>query len=85
MVTIVVPSNDHTVLLEHPIEKLTYIRLLSCSLCNNWYNLKNPRTFALIETGDGKEIKSGKLTFRSVETLTKNFTTLHPTTCIAWR
>ena len=35
MVTIVVPSNDHTVLLEHPIEKLTYIRLLSCSLCNN--------------------------------------------------
>ena len=64
MVTIVAPSNDHAVHLEHPIAKLTYIRLLSCSLYNYWYNLKNPRTVALIETGDGKEIKSGKLPAR---------------------
>ena len=37
VLTIVAPSNDHT---EHPIEKPTYIRLLSCSLYNSWYNLK---------------------------------------------
>lgn len=61
MVTIVAPSNDQTVHLEHPVEKLTYIRLLSYSLYNYWYNLKYPRTAALIETWDGKEIKSGKL------------------------
>lgn len=61
MVLIVAPLKDHIVHLEHPIEKLTYKRLLFCSLYNYWYNLKNPRTIALIETGDGKEIKSGKL------------------------
>lgn len=61
MVTIVAPSNDQTVHLEHPIEKLTYIRLLSYSLYNYWYNLKYPRTAALIKTWDGKEKKSGKL------------------------
>ena len=61
MVLIVTPLKDHTVHLEHPIEKLTSKRLLFCSLYNYWYNLKNPRTIALIETGDGKEIKSGKL------------------------
>ena len=37
VLTIVAPSNDHT---EHPIEKPTYITLLSCSLYNSWYNLK---------------------------------------------
>ena len=37
VLTIVAPSNDHT---EHPIEKPTYIRLLSCSLYNSLYNLK---------------------------------------------
>ena len=37
VLTIVAPSNDHT---EHPMEKPTYIRLLSCSLYNSWYNLK---------------------------------------------
>lgn len=61
MVLIIAPLKDHTVHLEQLIEKLTYTRLLFCSFYNYWYNLNNPRTIALIETGEGKEIKSGKL------------------------
>ena len=61
VLTIIAPLNEHTVQFEQPIEKPTYIRLLSHSLYNSWYNLKNPGTVILIETGAGKELKSGKL------------------------
>lgn len=56
VLTIVAP-----VQFEHPIEKPTYIRLLSCSLYNSWYNLKNPLgKVALNEAAAGKEPRSGK-------------------------
>lgn len=56
VLTIVAP-----VQFEHPIEKPTYIRLLSCSLYNSWYNLKNPLgKVSLNEAGAGKEPGSGK-------------------------
>ena len=42
MVLIVAPLKDHTVHLEHPMEKLTYTRLLFCSLYNYWCNLEKP-------------------------------------------
>ena len=40
LLTIVTTSNPHTLYFDHPIEKPNYIRLLSTSLCNSWYNLK---------------------------------------------
>ena len=41
LLTVVTTSNPHTLYFDHPIEKPNYIRLLSASLYNSWYNLKN--------------------------------------------
>ena len=39
--TIITNANDHTVYFENPLERgFEYIRLISCSLYNSWYNLK---------------------------------------------
>ena len=40
LLTIVTNSNPHTLYFDHPIEKPSYIRLLSASLFNSWHNLK---------------------------------------------
>ena len=40
LLTVVTTSNPHTLYFDHPIEKPSYIRLLSASLCNSWHNLK---------------------------------------------
>ena len=41
IVTIITNANDQTVYFEKPIERgFEYIRLVSCSLFNSWYNLK---------------------------------------------
>ena len=40
LLTIFTTSNPHTLYFDHPIEKPSYIRLLSASLYNSWYNLK---------------------------------------------
>ena len=40
LLTIVTASNPHTLYFDHPIEKPSYIRLLSVSLYNSWPNLK---------------------------------------------
>ena len=40
LLTIVTTSNPHTLYFDHPIEKPSYIRLLSASLYNSWYDLK---------------------------------------------
>ena len=40
LLTVVTNSNPHTLYFEHPIEKPSYIRLLSASLYNSWHNLK---------------------------------------------
>ena len=40
LLTIVTNSNPHTLYFDHPIEKPSYIRLLSASLYNSWNNLK---------------------------------------------
>ena len=59
LLTVVTTSNPHTLYFDHPIEKPNYIRLLSVSLRNSWYNLKeigritvhdkdnNPRSYLL--------------------------------------
>ena len=40
LLTIVTTSNPRTLYFDHPIEKPSYIRLLSASIHNSWYNLK---------------------------------------------
>ena len=40
LLTVVTSSNPHTLYFDHPIEKPSYIRLLSASLYNSWHNLK---------------------------------------------
>ena len=40
LLTILTNSNPHTLYFDHPIEKPSYIRLLSASIFNSWYNLK---------------------------------------------
>ena len=40
LLTVVTTSNPHTLYFDHPIEKPSSIRLLSASLYNSWYNLK---------------------------------------------
>ena len=40
LLTVVMTSNPHTLYFDHPIEKPSYIRLLSASLYNSWHNLK---------------------------------------------
>ena len=40
LLTIVTNSNPRTLYLDHPIEKLSYIRLFSASIYNSWHNLK---------------------------------------------
>ena len=41
LLAIFAPSNPHTLYFDHDIDKPNYIRLLSASLYNSWYNLKN--------------------------------------------
>ena len=40
LLTVVTTSNPHTLYFDHPIEKPSYIRLLSASLYNSWNILK---------------------------------------------
>ena len=40
IVTVNTTENPHTVYFYQPIQKPSYIRLLSCSLYNSWFNLK---------------------------------------------
>ena len=41
LLTIVTTSNSHTLYFDHPIEKPSYVRLLSASIYNSWNNLKH--------------------------------------------
>ena len=40
ILSIVAPSNEHTVYFDSPIEKPRFINLKTCSLYNTWFNLK---------------------------------------------
>ena len=52
LLTVVTTSNPHTLYFDHPIEKPSYIRLLSASLYNSWYNLKE-RDYISVTKSDG--------------------------------
>ena len=53
LLTVVTTSNPHTLYFDHPIEKPNYIRLLSASLYNSWYNLKKSGAISTLPDGNG--------------------------------
>ena len=54
ILTVVTKENPHTVYFEpYPIQKPSYIRLLSCSLYNSWFNLK--KVGKIFYTGKNKK------------------------------
>ena len=72
ILTVVTKENPHTVYFEpYPIPKPSYIRLLSCSLYNSWFNLKEGRAITLFDA----QQKPFKVDFNpghyTLDTLTK--------------
>ena len=60
LLTIFTNSNPHTLYFDHPIEKPSYIRLLSASLYNSWYNLKEEAVISKT-VGNGSVTKANLL------------------------
>ena len=75
LLTVVTTSNPHTLYFDHPIEKPSYIRLLSASLYNSWHNLKEE---AVIYANDPNQTLEGKLPpgHYTVASLVKEFNDL---------
>ena len=75
LLTVVTNSNPHTLYFDHPIEKPSYIRLLSASLYNSWHNLKED---AVIYATDPNQTLEAKLLpgHYTVDSLMKEFTNL---------
>ena len=75
LLTVVTNSNPHTLYFDHPIEKPSYIRLLSASLYNSWHNLKEE---AVIYATDPNRTLEAKLLpgHYTADSLVKEFHTL---------
>ena len=56
LLTVVTTSNPHTLYFDHPIEKPNYIRLLSASLYNSWYNLTENAAIVYINLSNNKSL-----------------------------
>ena len=74
LLTIVTNSNPHTLYFDHPIAKPSYIRLLSASLYNSWYNLKGDGALILRSITAGKITKTIKQGHYTLEQLSKEIT-----------
>ena len=59
LLTTVTTSNPHTLYFDHPIEKPSYIRLLSTSLYNSWNNLKEEAVIS--KTGGNGSVTKANL------------------------
>ena len=57
LLTVVTTSNPHTLYFDHPIEKPSYIRLLSASLYNSWNTLKEEATIYATDPNRILEVK----------------------------
>ena len=59
LLTIVTNSNPHTVYFDHDIAKPNYIRLLSASMYNSWYNLADNGIMSVRLAPGGNSQSSG--------------------------
>ena len=70
ILTIITNANDHTVYFEKTLERgFEYIRLISCSLYNSWYNLKNRGEIVFLDERGirtSKVISPGNYTLSSI-------------------
>ena len=69
ILTIITNSNDHTVYFEKPLERgFEYIRLISCSLYNSWYNLKERGEIGFVDNSitTTKRIPPGNYTLDTI-------------------
>ena len=73
LLTVVTNSNPHTLYFDHPIEKPSYIRLLSASLYNSWHNLKEEAVIYATDPSLEAILLPGHYT---VDSLVKEFNTL---------
>ena len=67
--TIIADSNDHTVRFKDLLGKSSYIRLMSCSHYNSWYNLKRRGKVSIFDRQSNASVKmisSGKYTLESL-------------------
>ena len=74
MLTIAAPLYDHTFYFDHPIPQPNYIRLLSCSLYNSWYNLKSGKITLTDKEERNKKYDASLLPgFYTIESFAKTF------------
>ena len=68
LLTIATTSNPHTVYFDHDIAKPNYIRLLSTSMYNSWYNLAENGIMSvqLARGGNSQSSGGGSLTYVSI-------------------
>ena len=70
VLTIITNSNDHTVYFEKNLERgFEYFRLISCSLFNSWYNLKERGEIGFVDERGittNKIIHPGNYTLSSI-------------------
>ena len=67
LLTVTTTSNPHTLYFDHPIEKPSYIRLLSASLYNSWYNLEENGIISVRRAqGGGQSSGAGSPTYASI-------------------
>ena len=70
ILTIITNANDQTVCFKNPLERgFQYIRLISCSLFNSWYNLKEKGEIGFVDNSGittTKRIPSGNYTLSSI-------------------
>ena len=50
------PRTPHTLYFDHPVEKPSYIRLLSASLCNSWYNLQSNAALVYLDLTNNSSV-----------------------------
>ena len=71
ILTVVTTENPHTVYFDQPIKNPSYIRLLSCSLYNSWFNLKKDGEIFYTDEKNGKKSESIILGNYTIEVMAK--------------
>ena len=61
VLTIVTNNNGEPVHFEEPIPKVNFIKLISCSLFNSWYNLKREGSASLGDKEKDKALSISKI------------------------